>query len=281
MACALRLSQLIDEHNAKNPDAPALERKYLRPRKIARDRTALPLGRSSRSPVHARAASRIRKRSPARRRSHARSRLLPDAERQIQAADHAAAIARSRQLRHLDQQIREMARPQGRRDGHHHLHRIRRLRTALRRQPRRRRPHRRQRRRQRKSPEVELRARLRPESQSHHPRRGHSRIADQAAHRKIRLDERPQPADLGHRRQRIVGSPLRQDQSRRSHLHHGLAADHQGIRRRLDLRFKRQRRVARIRHRSRLPRPPPRSAARACRNSRNTRSSRSCSKAAR
>jgi hypothetical protein len=52
MACALRLSQLIDEHNAKNPDG-SLRRKHLRPGKVAGDWTTLPLGRSSRSPVHA------------------------------------------------------------------------------------------------------------------------------------------------------------------------------------------------------------------------------------
>ena len=37
-------------------------------------------------------------------------------------------------------------------------------------------------------------------------------------------------------------------------LHHGLAADHQGIWRRLDLRRQRQRRLARLRHRARLSR---------------------------
>ena len=91
MACALRLSQLIDEHNAAHPDAPTQQRKHLRAGESARDWAALPLRRAARSALHARAAARLRKGSAARRRSGQRGGLLPDAPRQIQASHHAAA----------------------------------------------------------------------------------------------------------------------------------------------------------------------------------------------
>ena len=68
---------------------------------------------------------------------------------------------------------------------------------------------------------------------------------------------------------------------RRSHLHHGLAADHEGIRRRLDLRLQKTT-SCRLDSLPLSTTPIPaliRSAC--CRNSRNTRSSRNCSKAAR
>ena len=42
MACALRLAQLIDAHNAAHPDRRLQQRKYLRTRKGARDWAALP-----------------------------------------------------------------------------------------------------------------------------------------------------------------------------------------------------------------------------------------------
>ena len=44
MACALRLSQLIDKHNARYPDAP-LSKEYQRPGKSPRSRPALPFRR--------------------------------------------------------------------------------------------------------------------------------------------------------------------------------------------------------------------------------------------
>jgi electron-transferring-flavoprotein dehydrogenase len=66
MACALRLSQLIDQHNASHPDSQLSKGKYLCARKGARDRPALPLRRVTRSPLHARTASGIREGSAAR-----------------------------------------------------------------------------------------------------------------------------------------------------------------------------------------------------------------------
>ncbi len=74
-------------------------------------------------------------------------------------------------------------------------------------------------------------------------------------------DSNPQTYGVG--REGTLGSSLGPHRAGRSHLHHGLAADHQGIRRRVDLRRQRQRRLARLRHRARLSRPAPRSAARA------------------
>ena len=166
--------------------------------------------------------------------------------------------------------------------GHHDFHRVCRIGTALiERRSRHRRPHRRQRRGQTEPAKIKFRTRLRPASQGRDPRRGHARIADQAAHRSLRSGSRPQPANLRAGHQGTLGSPCRPHRARRSHLHHGLAADHEGIRRRLDLRRQRQRGFARLRGRARLSRPAPRSAARACRNSRNIRSSPSFSKAAR
>ena len=165
MACALRLSQLIDEHNANESRFAAQQRKYLRPREGPRGRPALSFRRAARSALHARTASRIRKGSAARRRGHERSGLLPHREGQIQVSHHAATAARSRQLRHLAEPLCEVAGRQGGRNRHHGLHRIRRLGTAFRRRSRHRRPHRRQGRGQTEPAEIELRAGLRPAGQ--------------------------------------------------------------------------------------------------------------------
>ena len=90
---------------------------------------------------------------------------------QVQVSHHAAAPARSRQLRHLAEPVCEVAGQQGGRDRHHGLHRLRRLGTALRRRSRHRRSHRRQGRGQREPAEIEFRARLRSASQGRHSRR--------------------------------------------------------------------------------------------------------------
>ncbi len=181
MACALRLSQLIDEHNAKHPDAPlSKENIYVleKAREIGQHclSGALLDPRSMRELLPG-----FEKEAPLDAEVQQRSRLLPHEERQVQAAHHAAALARSRQLRHLDQPVREVA---GKKveeagitvftgfagsellyDGN---------RVA-------RRPHRRQGRRQREPAQIEFRARLRSEGQGHDPRRRHSRIADQSS----------------------------------------------------------------------------------------------------
>ena len=182
MACALRLAQLIDAHNAAHPDSQlSKENIYVleKAREIGQHclSGALLDPRSMRELLPG-----FRERSSARCRSHERSRLLPHREGQVQAADHAAVPARPRQLRDLAEPLREVAGRQGGRDRHHDLHRIRRVGASVRRRPRHRRPHRRQGRRQRRSSEIQLRARLRSASQSRHSRRRPARIADQTAH---------------------------------------------------------------------------------------------------
>ena len=179
--------------------------------------------------------------SSARRRSHPRSRLLPDRRRRIQAAHHAAAAARPWQLRHLDQQfvkwlgekVEEPASPSSPAspapncfyDGD----RVVGVRTDDKGVDK------------ENQPEIELRARLRSESQGHDPRRRHARLADQATHRANSIllkDRNPQTYGIGVKE--LWEVPVRPHRARRSHLHDGLAAHHQRIRRRLDLRIERQ-----------------------------------------
>ena len=131
MACALRLSQLIDEHNSKHPESPAHKGKHLRPGEGPGSGRALPLGRIARSTLDARVAARVREGSSARCRRHQGSCLLPDAQWQVQASHHAATHARSRQLRHLHQPLCKMAGGQGGRSWHHVVHRLRRFRVAI------------------------------------------------------------------------------------------------------------------------------------------------------
>ena len=59
MACALRLSQLIDQHNAAHPDSQLSKENIYVLEKARGDRPALPFRRSARSALHARTASRI------------------------------------------------------------------------------------------------------------------------------------------------------------------------------------------------------------------------------
>ena len=67
------------------------------------------------------------------------------------------------------------------------------------------RAHRRQRRGQERRAEVQFRARLRFEGQGRHSRRGHARLADQATHRPLSARSRTQSADLRRRREGTVG----------------------------------------------------------------------------
>ena len=76
------------------------------------------------------------------------------------------------------------------------------------------------------------------------------------------LDRDRNPQTYGQGIKELWEVPVRPHRSRRSDLHHGLAADHEGIRRRLDLRRQRQCGLARFRRRARLSRPASRSAAR-------------------
>ena len=131
MACALRLSQLVDEHNTRHPESPlSKENIYLLEK--ARDIGAHCLSGALLDPRSMRE-------------------LLPDFEKEapLDAAvvkeavyfltrsgkfkfpDYASADARSRQLRDLHQQVCEVAGQQGGRGRHHRLHRIRRLRAAF------------------------------------------------------------------------------------------------------------------------------------------------------
>ena len=98
---------------------------------------------------------------------------------------------------------------------------------------------------------------------------------------KFDLARHCEPANLRRRRERTLGTPIRPHRSRRSHLHPGLAAYHQGIWRRVDIRLERQRGLARLRHRPRLSRPAPRPATRAAGFQTASHDRQACSRAAR
>ena len=131
MACALRLSQLIDEHNATHPEAP-LTKENIYVLEKAREVGQHCLSGALLDPRSMRELlARLRKRSADRCRGHQRSRSSFCTQGQgAQIPDRPAAAARPRQLRHLDQQVREVAGAEGRRGRHHHLHRIRRVRSC-------------------------------------------------------------------------------------------------------------------------------------------------------
>ena len=131
MACALRLSQLIDAHNAAHPDSQlskeniyvlekareigqhCLSGALLDPRSM---RELLP-GFEKEAPLDAKVDERSAFTSSPRNRKF-KFPITPP------------LLARSRQLRHLAEPFREVAGQQGRRDRHHDLHRIRRLGTC-------------------------------------------------------------------------------------------------------------------------------------------------------
>ena len=182
MACALRLSQLIDEHNAKNPDSQlskeniyvlekareigqhCLSGALLDPRSM---RELLP-GFEKEAPLDA----QVTKEAVyfLTEKGKFKFPITPPPLR-----DHGNyVISINKFVKWLGSKVEET--------GITVFTGLRRIRTSFRRQPRHRRPHRRQRRGQREPAEVQLRARLRSASQSHDPRRRHSRIADQAAH---------------------------------------------------------------------------------------------------
>ncbi len=109
MACALRLAQLIDAHNAAHPDSQ-LSKENIYVLEKAREVGQHCLSGALLDPrVDARIAAGFRERCAARRRSHEGSGLLPHRKIQVQVSDHAAVSARSRQLCHLAEQVREVA----------------------------------------------------------------------------------------------------------------------------------------------------------------------------
>ena len=124
MACALRLSQLIDQHNASNPDSQlSKENIYVleKAREIGQHclSGALLDPRSMRELLPG-----FEKEAPLDSEVTKEAVYFLTAERQIQVSYHAAAAARSRQLRHLAQPVCEMAGRQGGRNRHHDFHRI-------------------------------------------------------------------------------------------------------------------------------------------------------------
>ena len=133
MACALRLSQLIDAHNAAHPDAP-LSKENIYVLEKARE-----LGQHSLcgALLDPRSMDELlpgwKDGSAHRGRSDQRSGLLPDPQVEVQGSHHSASAAGSRQLRHLAQPLRQVAGLQGRGDRHHRLHRLCRQRAAARR----------------------------------------------------------------------------------------------------------------------------------------------------
>ena len=110
---------------------------------------------------------------------------------------------------------------------------------------------------------------------------GPSRIVDQRSDSEVRSGEGCESADLWRRGERALGSACGPHGARRSHLHHGLAAYDERIRRRLDLRVERQHRFAGIRDRARLRRSAARSATRAAGVQEASIRLRSCLRAAR
>ncbi len=80
---------------------------------------------------------------------------------------------------------------------------------------------------------------------------------------RLGLDEGPQSHDLRRGRERALGAARRTHPARRGDLHHGLPADHEGIRRGVDLWRQGQHGFARLCHRPRLSRSAHRSATRA------------------
>ena len=130
MACALRLSQLIDEHNAKNPDSPlSKENIYVleKAREIGQHclSGALLDPRSMRELLPG-----FEKEAPLDAEVTKEAVYFLTAEGQVQISHHAAAAARSRQLRHLAEPVCEVAGRQGGRNRHHDLHRVCRVGTA-------------------------------------------------------------------------------------------------------------------------------------------------------
>ena len=161
MACAL--AALAAHRSSTTPSIPtrsSAKKIFTCSRRRARSAsTASPARCSIRAPcANCFRDSRRKRRSTPRSRKEAVYFLT--AERQIQVSHHAAAAARSRQLRHLAQPVCEVAGRQGGRNRHHDLHRICRLGIAARRRSRHRRPHRRQGRRQAEPAEIEFRTGL-------------------------------------------------------------------------------------------------------------------------
>ena len=136
MACALRLSQLIDEHNARHPESP-LSKENIYVLEKAREAGQHCLSGALLDPRSMKELlPGIRKRSAARCRGPQGSCSLPHAHRQLPASHNSSAAAGSWQLRHLHQPLCEMAGRQSRRSGYHYFHGLRRIGTSIRRQSR-------------------------------------------------------------------------------------------------------------------------------------------------
>ena len=184
-------------------------------------------------------------------------------KRQVQVSYHAAAAARSRQLCHLAQPFVKWLGSKVEETGHHDLHRLCRLellfdgdrvigvRTddkGVDKEG------------QQKSnfePGYDLHAKVVILAEG--PR---GSLTKQLIEKfDLAKDRNPQTYGVGIKE--LWEVPAGPHRAGRSHLHHGLAADDERIRRRLDLRLERQRRVAGIRDRARLCRSAARSAARA------------------
>ena len=131
MACALRLSQLIDTHNAKNPDSQ-LSKENIYVLEKAREVGQHCLSGALLDPRSMRELlPGFEKEAPLDAEVTKEAVYFLTEKRQIQVSHHAAAAARPRQLRHLAEPVCEVAGRQGGGDRNYDLHRLCRIRAAV------------------------------------------------------------------------------------------------------------------------------------------------------
>ena len=131
MACALRLSQLIDDHNARHPEA-LLSKENIYVLEKAREAGQHCLSGALLDPRSMKELlPGFESEAPLDAEVHKEGVYFLTRTGPLPASHHASAAAGSRQLRHLDQPLREVAGRQSRSGGDHDFHRLRRIGTAL------------------------------------------------------------------------------------------------------------------------------------------------------
>ena len=105
LACALRLSQLIDEHNAKHPDAP-LSKENINVLEKAREAGQHCLSGALLDPRSMRELlPGFEKEAPLDAEVQKEARLFPDGKREVEVSHHPSAAPRSWKLCHLHQSL--------------------------------------------------------------------------------------------------------------------------------------------------------------------------------